>query len=171
MNIVSKFTVGSEDGIGQLFFLREAQIREMYANVTPPSGLLIYIKAELNYESAINELNDLSTQMIIVSVDNEPVGFAIFKHSPNFPDILLGKKALHYSSFFILPEHDLPEVCSSLWQKCLSVTKSYDAHWIEVLENDPLIPFLESCGFIKHTQSLMPPFDQRSFIMIWSKNK
>ncbi|KQT31537.1 hypothetical protein ASG22_18620 [Chryseobacterium sp. Leaf405] len=165
MDIISKFTVGSEKSIDQLFDLKKIQLKEMYQDILDHHQLDIYIKTQLNRRDAINELNDLSTQMITVFVDDEPVGYAIIKSSFNQPKILDGKKAVELSSFFILSEHNNYEIRLSLWQKCFSVTRSY-CHWIEILQNNPLISFLEGLNFRIHEKLKMKPFEVPSYLMI-----
>jgi hypothetical protein len=103
--------------------------------------------------------------MITVFDDDKPVGYVIIKSSFNQPAILGDKKAVQISAFFILAEYNNLDTRHSLWQKCLSVTRSYN-HWIEVLQNDPLIPFLESCDFKIYEQLKMSPFELPSYIMI-----
>jgi len=68
--------------------------------------------------------------------------------------VLRGKRILNYSFFYIHPGYDDPETRASLWQKCLSVSKMQDAVWVELLQNDPLVPFLESCGYLSSMKEL-----------------
>lgn len=167
MDITSKFIIGSEEGIRQLFFLKNAQIRGMYENVASADELDHYLSEQLNHREAINDLNDLSTQLIVLFVGDEPAGYTILKNSFQRPEVLEGKKALHYSTFYILPEHDHPETRQSLWKKCLSAARTYEeAYWTETLQSDPLIPFFEECGFVIHEKSVMPPFQQPSVTLI-----
>ncbi|TXJ29111.1 MAG: hypothetical protein E6Q24_05400 [Chitinophagaceae bacterium] len=166
MDIVSKFTVASEQGINDLFFLKEAKYKGMYRGIVQADKLDHYISQQLDYVNAVNELNALGNQMIILYVRNEPAGFAIIKKTGTYPDVLRGKRILNYSFFYIHPGYDDPETRASLWQKCLSVSKMQDAVWVELLQNDPLVPFLESCGFIIHERAAIAPFDQPSYILI-----
>jgi len=168
MDIVSKFTIASEDGIRNLFMLKETQIREMYKGSVEEAALNAYIKQQLDERATINDLNNLSTQMMTVFLKDVPVGYVIIRQSVN-PKILAEQKVIHYSSFYIMSEYNNTETRTSLWNKCLSVTRKYDAMWIEVLQTDPLIPFLESCGFMVHEQSEMKPFGKASHIMIRPK--
>ncbi|SDQ96952.1 hypothetical protein SAMN05421664_2907 [Chryseobacterium soldanellicola] len=64
MDIISKFTVASEQGIDLLCELKELQLREMYKGQIEPEKLNELIESELNRRAAINELNDLSAQMV-----------------------------------------------------------------------------------------------------------
>lgn len=164
MNIISKFTVGSEQGIDLLFELREVQLKEMYANILDPEKLQIFIKNEFNRRITINQLNDLSTQLIIVHEKEKALGYAILKNSFNNPEILKDKKTVQLS-FFVLRDYQTPEVFNSLWEKCLSVTRNY-SHWIEVIQNHSTIPILESFGFKISAQSELKPFNLPSYIMV-----
>ncbi|MDR0228568.1 MAG: hypothetical protein LBI72_05835 [Flavobacteriaceae bacterium] len=169
MNIISKFTIASEEGLQILFALRKAYIKEMYQNIIAENLLQQYITEQTNHKNAILELNDLSTQMLTVFVDDIPVGYAITKQVPP-PEILKEYKVINYSSFYFLPNYNTEDVKASLWNKCLSLTRSYQALWIEVLQQDPIIPYLQECGFTIEESSSMQPFDQPSYIMVrWKK--
>ncbi|HEX2846942.1 MAG TPA: hypothetical protein VHN59_10370 [Chitinophagaceae bacterium] len=171
MDIVSKFTVASEQGINDLFFLKEAKYKEMYKEVIDADILDHYINEQLDHVNAVNELNSLGNQMIILYVKNEPAGFAIVKKTSTYPEVLRGKRILNYSFFYIHPRYDNSETRASLWQKCLSVSKMQDAVWIELLQNDPLVPFFERCGFIIQEKAVMVPFNQASYFLIRYESK
>ncbi|MFC7523092.1 hypothetical protein ACFQRK_04015 [Parapedobacter sp. GCM10030251] len=170
MDIVSKFTIASDEGLHNLFVLKEAQIRGMYKDSVKKEQLDKYMKQQLDEKEAINDLNNLSTQMATVYINNTPAGYAIMRQSVSRPEVLTNQKVINYSVFYIMPEHDHDETRNSLWNKCLSVTQRYDAIWIELLQTDPLIPFLESCGFKIQEQSQMKPFDKDSYILIRRRN-
>lgn len=165
MNIISKFTVGSDEGIDQLISLREKQLKNIYGNILELQELENYSKEQLDHRVISNELNDISTQLIIAFSNNKPVGFIIVKNCYHQPKILADKKAIHVVSFFILSAYDNMETRQSLWQKCFSVTTSY-SHWIELPQNDPSIAFLEKCDFKIIEQCEMKPFNIPSHIMV-----
>ncbi|WP_267740751.1 hypothetical protein [Myroides injenensis] len=165
MDIISKFTIASEEGLNYLFDLRSAQYTQMYQQTIAADALNNYIATQLNPKEAILELNDLSTQMLSVFVKDQPVGYVLIKQTPS-PKVLEDLTVINYASFFIRPEYYLPEVKESLCNKSLSLTRNYDAIWIEVLQDDPLISSLEEWGFKIEEQSLMAPFGKASFIMI-----
>ncbi|GGG64925.1 hypothetical protein [Epilithonimonas arachidiradicis] len=164
MNIISKFTVGSERGVDLLLELKEVQLKEMYQDLLDANELEIFLENELDRRTIINELNDLSTQLIIVFQEEKAVGYAILKNSFEQPKILEGQKAIQFS-FFVLHDYHKSEVFQSLWEKCLSVTRNY-SHWTEIPENDLLIPTLESFGFNISEQLLLKPFDLPGYVMI-----
>ena len=165
MNIISKFAVGSDEVIDQLFSLRVHQLKLMYEDQLEVQALENYLQEELDHRTTINELNDLSTQLIMTFIDNKAVGYIILKNSYYQPESLADKKAIQIKSFFILSEYDTIETRQSLWQKCFSVTRSY-SHWIELPHKDPSLSFLEECEFKIVEQSTMKPFDFPSHIMV-----
>ncbi|CDN72925.1 hypothetical protein [Elizabethkingia anophelis] len=167
MDIAVRFTIGSEEGVNQLLMLQKAQIKGRYENVTSAEQLNNYISEHLNHRNTINELNDLSTQLLILFVEDKPAGYTIIRNSFQRPAVLEGKRVINYASFYILPEYDSPETRQALWKKCLSIVRTFDeALWIETLENDPLIPFFEESGFAIHEKSVMEPFGQASVTLI-----
>ncbi|GAA4438620.1 hypothetical protein GCM10023091_19430 [Ravibacter arvi] len=95
----------------------------------------------------------------------KPVGVALIKQSNVFPEVLEGRRIRTFALFYILPEHDTEESRRSLWEKCLSISTNLDAIWLEVHQDDPLVPFFKSNGFVIHRESLMP-FAQPSYILI-----
>lgn len=164
MNIISKFTVGSENGVDLFLALKEKYIKELFDGSVDPVKYNAYLEKELDRRTAINDLNNLSTQLIIVFDDDQSLGYAVMKSTFNQPSVLEGKRAVCLS-FFILSKYDIPEVRQSLWQKCLSVTKNH-AHWIELFPGSPLVPFFEDIGFTVAEQSESEPFDTPSLVMV-----
>ena len=164
-NIISKFAVGSDESIDQLFLLREEQLKNTYENLLELQELKNFIKEQLDDRIVINDLNDISTQLIITFIEDKPVGYIIMKNSYYQPKILADKKSIRIISFFILSAYDNTETRKSLWQKCFSVTKSYN-HWIELPQDDPSVAFLEKCEFKIIEQSEMKPFNVPSNIMV-----
>jgi len=169
MDIVSKFTVASEEGLHNLFLLKEKQIRTLYRETIEEDALNAYIKQALDQKVIIDDLNNLSTQMITVFLQNAPVGYAIIRQSKNKPKELQDLKAIQLDCFYSLPENGTA-ITDALWHKCLSGSQFYDAIWIEMLQNDPLIPYMQSCGFKRHSSSVMEPFGQASYVFIRYKN-
>lgn len=164
MNIISKFTVGSENGMDLFLALKEAHLKEMYEGIIDPVRLNPYLEDELDRRKAINGLNDLSTQLVIVFDDDQPLGYAMIGKTFSQPAVLEGRRAVHLS-FFVLPNYRIPEVCHSLWQKCLSVTKNH-SYWTELPANDAMIPFLETIDFTVAEQSQLKPFEVSSQVMV-----
>lgn len=166
MHIISKFAVASETGLETLFFLKKTKLKDMYETVVPAQEFALFLEQQLQYRTTVDELNDWGTQLLVVYADEVPAGFAMANQSNHFPEVLQGKKNLHFSYFYILPEYDTTEIRTSLWHKCLSISTRYEAIWLELLQNDPLLPFLESSGCILHETSRMKPFSLPSHILI-----
>ena len=165
MSIISKFTIATEEGLAILFRLREAQIKEMYAAVTDDSSLNQYIAQQLDHKETVLELNDLSTQMLTVYHNEIPAGYTMIKQVDQ-PALLADKKVIHLASFYLLPNHNEEEVRASLWNKTLSLTKQYEAIWLEVVQNDPLLPYFKEWGFEIREERVMHPFKQASYLLI-----
>jgi hypothetical protein len=85
MDIAVRFTIGSEEGVSQLLMLQKAQIMERYENVVDTEQLNNYINEHLNYRNTINELNDLSTQLLILFIEDKPAGYTIIRNSFSGP--------------------------------------------------------------------------------------
>ena len=169
MEITTKFTIASEEGIKNLFFLRNTRISAMYAGSVEEAKLKEYREKLSNHREAVNELNNLTTQMITVFVKDVPAGYALLKQS-TAPEALKGKKASHLDAFYILPEYDGESVRDALWKKCRSVTRMSDALWIEMLQTDLLLPYLQSCGFTISDSAEMKPFAKASYILVYENN-
>lgn len=165
MSIISKFTIATEEGLAVLFQLREAQIRNLYTSTTDTASLNQYISQQLDHKETILELNDLSTQMLTVYNKEVPAGYVMIKPVDQ-PAILADKKVINLASFYIEPNQNQEEVRASLWNKTLSLTRQYDAIWLEVLQHDPLLPYFKAWGFEISEEKVMQPFEQPSYLLI-----
>lgn len=165
MDITTKFTIASEEGLKNFFFLRDARISGMYEEDIEEYRLNEYRENQHDHKEAVNELNNLTTQMVTVFVKNAAAGYFLLKHSVP-PEPLKGKKVTFLESFYILPEYDKHEVRQTLWNKCTSITRAYDALWTEMLQEDPFLPYLKHQGFTIHAPAKMKPFDKASYILI-----
>ncbi|MGS4344723.1 GNAT family N-acetyltransferase [Myroides odoratus] len=168
MSIITKFTIATEDGLRLLFQLREAQIRDMYASKVAENSLNQYLAQQLDHKETILELNDLSTQMLTVYQGDMPVGYVMIKQVDQ--PALADKKVINFASFYLLPEYNREDVRASLWNKALSLTRQYDAIWLEVLQDDSLLPYFQTWGFEISEERVMSPFNQASYLLIrWKK--
>lgn len=165
MSIISKFTIATEEGLAVLFQLREAQIRNLYTSTTDTASLNQYIAQQLDHKETILELNDLSTQMLTVYNKEIPAGYVMIKQVDQ-PAVLADKKVINLASFYIEPNQNQEEVRASLWNKTLSLTRQYDAIWLEVLQHDPLLPYYKAWGFEISEEKVMQPFEQPSYLLI-----
>ncbi|WP_345990058.1 hypothetical protein AAEU33_20590 [Chryseobacterium sp. Chry.R1] len=147
MEIISKFTVGSDQGIDHLFAVMRPYIRNTYSGKVSSEKIEEYLAENVEYRKMINILNDLSTQLIMVFADHEPVGYCLFKSGSLYPEATEGERMTEIIDFSILPEYDQPEIRQSLWNKSRSAITFTDRIWISITEDDPMLSFFNSVGF------------------------
>jgi len=164
MEIISKFTVGSEEGISDLISIIDSAVYSLHKDFVSEEDIQKYIKHEIDPRKMINDLNDLSNQLIMTYADQKPVGYSIIKSGIPYPGISDGKRATEIS-FVILPEFNAPETRQSLWKKCRSAVSFTDVVWINMLAHDPLLEFLKESGFTVATDSKAGPFQLPSHVL------
>ncbi|MBB6370345.1 hypothetical protein [Chryseobacterium shigense] len=164
MNIISKFTVGSEDGISDLISIIDSSVYTMYKGLVPDEDIKKYIANDIDPRKMINDLNDLSNQLIITYADDKPVGYSILKSGSGHPALPEGKRATEIS-FVILPEFDSPEIRQSLWKKSRSAASFTDMIWLNMMAHDPLLEFLKESGFVTVADTTAGPFQLPSHIL------
>ncbi|WP_288447229.1 hypothetical protein [uncultured Chryseobacterium sp.] len=170
MDIISKFTVGSEEGISDLIAIIDSSVYTLHKDFVSEEEIKKYIQDEIDPRKMINDLNDLSNQLIMTYADQKPIGYSMIKSGSLHPGIPDGKKATEIS-FVILSEFDSPETRQSLWKKCRSAVSFTDVVWINMLDNDPLSEFLKEIGFISVFGSKTGPFQLPSHILELEINK
>ncbi len=170
MDIISKFTVGSEEGISDLITIIDSSIYSLHRELVSEEDIKKYIHHEIDPRKMINDLNDLSNQLIIMYADQKPIGYSIIKSGTLHPGIPEGKRATEIS-FVILSEFDTPETRQSLWKKCRSAVSFTDVIWINILDHDPLADFLKEYGFVAADSSKAGPFQLPSHILELEINK
>lgn len=170
MDIISKFTVGSEEGISDLITIIDSSVYTLHKDFVSEENIKRYIHNEIDPRKMINELNDLSNQLIMTYVDQKPVGYSIIKSGSLPPGISAGKRATEIS-FVILSEFDSPETRQSLWKKCRSAVNFTDVIWINMLDHNPLTEFLKEVGFVSVASSKVEPFELPSHILELEINK
>ncbi|MCT2564069.1 hypothetical protein [Chryseobacterium herbae] len=164
MNIISKFTVGSEEGISDLITIIDSSVYALHKGLIPEEDIKKYIKTDIDPRKMINDLNDLSNQLIITYADDKPVGYSIIRSGLSHPALPEDKKATEMS-FVILLEFDSPEIRESLWKKSRSAASFTDMIWMNMMTNDPLLPFLKESGFAVVEDSVAGPFKLPSQIL------
>lgn len=170
MDIISKFTVGSEEGISDLIAIIDSSIYSLHKDFVSEEDIRKYIHNGIDPRKMINDLNDLSNQLIMTYTDQKPVGYSIIKSGSLHPGIPEGKRATEIS-FVILSEFDFPETRQSLWKKCRSAVSFTDIIWINIPDHDPLAAFLKDSGFIAVADSKAGPFQLPSHILELEINK
>ncbi|RQO33813.1 hypothetical protein DBR39_22860 [Chryseobacterium sp. KBW03] len=170
MDIISKFKVGSEEGISDLITIMDSSIYTLHKEFVSEEDIKKYIHHEIDPRKMINELNNLSNQLIMTYADQKPIGYSIIKSGSLHPGIPDGKRATEIS--FVIPsEFDSAEVRQSLWKKCRSAVSFTDIIWINMLDHDPLQEFLKESGFISTVSSKAGPFQLPSHILELEINK
>ncbi len=154
MNIITKFTVNTEKGMAILLKLTKELAAEKYSSLLDKKIFNNYIDKNFNEKTLIDEVNSLNNQWLVVYTDDIPAGYARITSKGKRPQPLVGKKAIRIADFGVLNPD--PAVKESLFQKCLTVCRSYENVWINEYVNNPLISFFESKGFVRHqgTQQL-----------------
>jgi len=147
--IITKFTLGTDQGMDALLPLTKEIAIEKFSNLVQAELLESYISESFNGTALIAELNSMSNQWLVVYADENPAGYARITSKGRRPQILDRKRITRIADFGVLKKYDDPAIRQSLFEKCMSVCKSYEVTWMnEYLEN-PLIDFFESEGFIK----------------------
>lgn len=153
MQIMTKFTVGTEEGITALLMLTRQLAHEKFSSLLKKNAVDKYIDEHFNEKTLINELNSLSNQWLVVYVDDNPAGFARVTSKGKKPDILTGRRAIRIADFGILKAYSEPAVRESLFEKCLTVCKFYESIWINEYDGNPLIDFYEHNGFSRQPET------------------
>jgi len=164
MEIFSKFAVGSDKGVDDLFDVKKAFIRDTYKEIVSSEAIENYIKEHLDHRKMINILNDLSNQLIMVFVDEQPAGYCLFKSGSGYSDASVDKKMTEIIDFGILSEYNSSEVRISLWNKVKSAIKFTDSIWININQNHPQLEFFKDNGFEFVKESASEPFGIASSI-------
>ncbi|MBL1220666.1 hypothetical protein JET18_07440 [Chryseobacterium sp. L7] len=164
MNIISKFTVGSEGGISDLITIIDASAYSLHQGLVPEENIKKHIENDIDPRKMINDLNDLSNQMIITYADEQPAGYSMIKSGTSHPSLPEGKKATEIS-FVILPEFDSEDIRQSLWKKSRSAASFTDIIWINMMAHDPLLEFLKGLGFSVAADATAGPFQLPSHIL------
>jgi len=148
-NIITKFTVVTEQGIDALLLLTKEIAIEKFSSLLPVQILESYIAESFNEKTLIVEVNSMANQWLIVYAGDKPAGYARITSKGRRPEFLDQKRIIRIADFGVLKKYTDPAIRQTLFEKCLSVCKSYEGVWInEYLEN-PLTGFFESEGFVR----------------------
>jgi len=155
MNIITKFTIATEQGVETLLALTCELAIEQYASLVERPVLDRYMLENFNKKALIDELNSMSNQWLVVYADGLPAGYARITTRGEKPQVLDGKPAVRIADFGILKKFPAPAIRDSLLEKCLTVGRSHDGVQIWVNEHigSPLIELFESKGFIKQQEA------------------
>ncbi|WP_316828579.1 MULTISPECIES: N-acetyltransferase [Pedobacter] len=153
MNIITKFTVATEQGMNVLLMLTRELAMEKFSSLIEQKIIDNYISEKFNDQTLINELNSMSNQWLVTYVDDNPAGYARITSKGRRPSTLDGKRAIRIADFGILKKYTDPAVSNSLLEKCLNVCKPYESIWINEYVQNPVIKLFANKGFIKQKES------------------
>lgn len=172
MNIVSKFTLATDESTNMLLKLIIELASEKYGAVLEPQQLNGFIEKYYNPQYFISEMNSMSNQWLVVYVDNQAVGYARVTSRGKVPPAISGMRAVRIGDFSILEKYKEPRIKESLFEKCISVCRSVDAIWINEYIDNPVIEFFESKGFVKETGTFeLDDIDLPSSCLIFKNKK
>lgn len=151
MNIITKFTVATEEGIDVLVMLTRQLAIEKFSAIADGSMLDQYIDKNFNKKVLVAELNSMSNQWLVVYVNDQPAGYARITSKGKKPALLDNKRSVRIADFGVLKIYP-EQVKNSLLEKCLTVCKPYEGIWVNEYVHNPLIEFFEKNGFFKQQQ-------------------
>ncbi len=164
MEIISKFVIGSDQGIDELFELKKVFIIHSYKDNTPSEIIENYIKEHFDHRKMINILNDFSNQLIMVYVNQHPAGYCFFRSGLSYPGAPEHHKMTAITEFAILSEYDLPEVKIALWNKVKAAIQFTESIWINIHDDDAQLQFFKDQKFLFLTKTVSEPFSLPSSI-------
>nr|WP_314495729.1 hypothetical protein [uncultured Chryseobacterium sp.] len=170
MEIISKFVIGSDQGIDELFELKKAYIRHSYSRAVSSELIENYIRENFDRRKMINILNDFSNQVIMVYADQQPAGYCFFKSGSSYREDT-EQKMTEITELIILSEYDLPEIKKSLWNKVKTAIQFTENIWINLYDLDKQIPFLEENKFLLVKKAVSEPFSLPSSVYELTINK
>jgi len=155
MNIITKFTIASDEGMDVLMFLTKKLAEEKFLGLLEPDRLATYITNNFNEKTLVTELNSMSSQWLVVYVDQKPVGYARVTSKGKKPISLENKRAIRIADFAILKEYSATEIRQTLFEKCLSISRHLDGVWINEYIPNPFIEFFEDNGFARQAETCL----------------
>ncbi len=169
MDIISKFTVGSDKGVDDLLAVERSAIREIYKEKVSEEEIRKY-NENLDFNDRIHELNNLSNQLIITYKGEEPVAYSILKSGSAYPGFSENVRITKLK-LVVSPKHYSPDVMHSLWTKTKSAVSFTDIVWINVMVDDLCLEFLTQLGFKAMENTTIDPFSFPSYLLKMELNK
>jgi hypothetical protein len=149
MNIITKFTVATEQGIEALLMLTKTLAEQKFAQLLEPVELERYIIENFNAQTLVSEINSMSNQWLVVYVDEQPMGYARITSKGRKPIAVEGKRAIRIADFGVCQHQAQQQILTSLIDKCLTVCSIYEATWINEPVESSLTELFEQKGFIR----------------------
>lgn len=150
--VITKFRVANEEGVAELSELTKALALEKFEDLLPKEMLTSYISDNFNDKTLVDEMNSLSNQWLVVYKDDQAAGYVRITSKGKRPESLENKRAIRIADFGILKAHSEAAVWQSLFDKCLSVGRGYEAIWLNEYKESPVLDFFEKGGFSKKEQ-------------------
>lgn len=147
--IITKFRVANEEGVAELLHLTRTLAQEKFENLLSAEMLENYIAANFNEKMLVDEMNSLSNQWLVVYAGDEPAGYVRITAKGKRPEAIESKRAVRIADFGILKAYNAEAVWQSLFDKCMSVGRGYEAIWLNEYTENPVLEFFEQAGFIK----------------------
>ena len=141
-----KFVVASPEGVNILQNLATACLQEKYANTLSKKTLLNYIDSRYDTQAIVIEFNDFTNQLLVVYINEEPVGYAIVKQKGTHPKQLDGLRIGYIEEFALLDKHLTGGAGQLLLEKCLAIFKSFDAV-VSLQTQNSIIEVFKKSGF------------------------
>lgn len=163
MEIISKFTIGSDEGVDDLFKVIKSYVNTAYKEFVSQEERKQFIE-NWDQRKMINELNNLSNQLIITYANEQPIGYGILKSGSGYPGSPEDKRFTELD-FVILHEYNTFETRESLWKKCKAAASFTDIIWANIFKEDPLLEFLKETGFIVKADAKTIPFQLPSYLV------
>lgn len=149
MNIITKFTVATKQGMDALLMLTKELATEKYSTLLEQKVIDSYILKNFNEQALLAEVNSISNQWLMVYIDDQPAGYACITSKGKRPQSLEGRRAVRIVDFGVLKKYPAPAVKDALLEKCLTVCKPYESVWITEYVDNPLIELFEKKGFVR----------------------
>ena len=153
MNIITKFTVATEQGMDTLLMLTRELAIEKFSSMLDRQTLADYVAANFNRQTLVTELNSMSNQWLVTYVDDNPAGYARITLKGKKPLSLDRKRVIRIADFGVLKKYPEKEISDSLLEKCFTVCKPYEGVWINEYIQNPLIELFESKGFVRQPEA------------------
>lgn len=151
-SIVTKFTIGTEQGISTILSIGVETAWESYTGRAPEDQLAAYIRDSFNDEVLHVEMNSMSNQFLVVYADDEPAGYARITTKGERPEIFHNKTVARIADFAVLNKFDDVRIKENLFEKCLAVSNMQQVVWMSEYSDNADLAFFESYGFRRNTE-------------------
>lgn len=145
--ILTRFAIGTEQGMNTLLFIGAATAKEKYAGKVPENILEEYIRSNFNPELLRVEMNNMSNQYVVAYANGEVAGYARITSKGKRPEIFEKETVARIADFFVLNRFEDVAIKKLLFEKCLLLCNMQQVIWISEYEGHPDLDLFESYGF------------------------